>query len=70
MAAAYTTGEGYTLDYWIKLMTEMESMGADSVCIKDMAGILTPSSAEELIRAAKKNIKIPVHLHRPLYQQA
>lgn len=44
-------------------MTEMESMGADSVCIKDMAGILTPSSAEELIRAAKKNIKIPVHLH-------
>lgn len=63
MAAAYTTGEGYTLDYWIKLMTEMESMGADSVCIKDMAGILTPYAAEELIRAAKKNIKIPVHLH-------
>lgn len=63
MAAAYTTGEGYTLDYWIKLMTEMESMGADSVCIKDMAGILTPYAAEELIRAAKENIKIPVHLH-------
>lgn len=63
MAAAYTTGEGYTLDYWIKLMTEMESMGADSVCIKDMAGILTPYAAEELILAAKENIKIPVHLH-------
>ena len=63
MAAAYTTGEGYTLDYWMKLMTEMESMGADSVCIKDMAGILTPYAAEELIRAAKENIKIPVHLH-------
>lgn len=63
MAAAYTTGEGYTLDYWIKLMTEMESMGADSVCIKDMAGILTPYAAEELIRAAKENIKIPMHLH-------
>ena len=63
MAAAYTTGEGYTLDYWMKLMTEMESMGADSVCIKDMAGILTPYAAEELIRAAKENIKIPMHLH-------
>lgn len=63
IGAAYTTGEGYTLDYWVGLLTEMESMGADSICIKDMAGILTPSSAEELIRAAKQAVKLPIHLH-------
>ena len=63
LAMAYTTGEAYTLDYWTKLAADMESMGADSICIKDMAGILVPEAASQLITALKDTVKIPLQLH-------
>ncbi len=63
LALAYTTGEGYTTDYWKSVAVSMESMGADSICIKDMAGILTPTAASELVSALKESVKIPLQLH-------
>lgn len=63
LAMAYTTGEAYTLDYWTKLAADMESMGADSICIKDMAGILVPEAASRLIKALKDTVSIPLQLH-------
>lgn len=56
-------GTVYTLDYYIKKAKELEAMGADSICIKDMAGLMAPYDAYELIRALKENVKPPIHLH-------
>lgn len=53
----------YSLEYYIKLAKELESMGADILCIKDMAGLLKPKAAEVLIKALKENIGLPIHLH-------
>lgn len=63
LAMAYTTGSAYTIDYWKKLACDMESMGADSICIKDMAGILTPDTADRLIRELKSRVSVPIQLH-------
>lgn len=63
LAAAYTTGDGYDIEYWMNLISDMESIGADSICIKDMAGILEPAAANQIIKSLKSRIKIPVHLH-------
>lgn len=63
LAMSYTTGEAYTLDYWKKLAKDMESMGADSICIKDMAGILTPTFASELVGELTKTVGVPIDLH-------
>ncbi|WP_099188989.1 oxaloacetate decarboxylase subunit alpha [Tepidibacter mesophilus] len=62
-AISYTTSKVHTLDYYINLVKQMESIGADSICIKDMAGILTPYSTYELINEIKKNTKLPIELH-------
>ena len=62
-AISYTTSKVHTIEYYISLMKEMEKAGADSICIKDMAGILTPDTAYELITKVKKEIKIPIELH-------
>jgi len=56
-------GEVYNLDYYVDRAISLESMGADSVCIKDMAGLLAPYDAYPLIKALKKAVKIPIHLH-------
>jgi pyruvate carboxylase subunit B len=56
-------GPIYNIDYYIKKAKIIEDMGADSLCIKDMAGIISPYDASALISALKANIKIPVHLH-------
>lgn len=56
-------GDVYTLDYYVKKAKELESMGADSICIKDMAGLIAPYDAYDLIKALKKAVKPPVHLH-------
>ena len=56
-------GKVYTLEYYIKKAKELEAMGADSVCIKDMAGLMAPYDTFKLIKALKENIGIPVHLH-------
>lgn len=63
LAIAYTTSEIHTVDYYIELAKEYAEMGADSICIKDMAGILTPSDARKLIASLKKEIDVPLNLH-------
>ena len=63
LAMAYTTGKAYTLNYWRILARQMADMGADSICIKDMAGLLTPYNAEKLVKVVKKTTKLPVHVH-------
>ncbi|MCR4762586.1 MAG: oxaloacetate decarboxylase subunit alpha [Lachnospiraceae bacterium] len=59
----YTLGDAYTMDYWMNISREIESMGADSICIKDMSGLLLPVAAEELIRSMKSATKLPIELH-------
>lgn len=56
-------GEVYNLDYYTKKAKDLEDMGADSICIKDMAGLLAPYDAYPLIKALKKSTKVPIHLH-------
>ena len=63
VALSYTLGDAYTLDYWTDMAKRVENMGADSVCIKDMAGLLVPQKADELVRAIKDVIDIPLELH-------
>ena len=63
IALSYTLGDAYTLDYWMKMAKEIEEMGADSICIKDMAGLLLPYKAQELITAMKSATNLPIDLH-------
>jgi len=63
IALSYTLGDAYTMDYWKKKAKEIEEMGADSICIKDMAGLLVPSKATELVTELKSSVKIPIQLH-------
>ncbi|MEG2774316.1 MAG: oxaloacetate decarboxylase subunit alpha, partial [Acetivibrio sp.] len=63
VALCYTLGDAYTLDYWTGIAKKIENMGANSLCIKDMAGLLTPYKAEELVKALKSTVKIPIDLH-------
>jgi pyruvate carboxylase subunit B len=56
-------GPVYTIDYYVNKALTFQEMGADSICIKDMAGLLSPYDAVELIKALKAAIKIPVELH-------
>ncbi|MFT3985517.1 MAG: oxaloacetate decarboxylase subunit alpha [Lachnospiraceae bacterium] len=63
VALAYTLGDAYTMDYWIDMAKKVEDMGADSICIKDMAGLLVPYTASELITAMKSATKLPIQLH-------
>jgi pyruvate carboxylase len=53
----------YTIDYYVDMARELEAAGSDIIGIKDMAGLLKPYAAYELIRALKENIKAPIHLH-------
>ena len=62
-ALSYTTGPVYTTDYYIKYAKQLQDMGADSICVKDMAGLLKPYDAYELIKALKENVKVPIQLH-------
>jgi pyruvate carboxylase subunit B len=56
-------GPIFNLDYYLFRAKKLEEMGADSLCIKDMAGIISPYDAYELVSALKSTLKIPVHLH-------
>ena len=62
-AFSYTTGPVYTLDYYAQYAKNLEDMGADSICIKDMAGLLKPYDAYELVKTLKESVKIPLQLH-------
>ena len=53
----------YTLDYYVKMAKELEHIGAHSIAIKDMSGLLKPYAAKELVRALKQEVGIPIHLH-------
>ena len=63
VAMSYTLGDAYTLEYWVDLAKRIEDMGANSICIKDMAGLLLPYKATELVTALKENVSIPIQLH-------
>ena len=63
VALSYTLGDAYTLDYWKDIAKRVEDMGADSLCIKDMAGLLVPQKADELVRALKEATTLPIDLH-------
>ena len=61
-AISYTTSPVHTLEMWVDLAKQIEDMGADSVAIKDMAGILTPYMAFELVSRLKASLSIPIHM--------
>lgn len=63
VALSYTLGDAYTIDYWKDIARRIEDMGADSICVKDMAGLLLPYAATELVSALKETVSIPVQLH-------
>ena len=63
IALSYTLGDAYTLDYWKDMAKRIEDMGAKSLCIKDMAGLLVPAKATELVQALKESVEIPIDLH-------
>lgn len=63
VALSYTLGEAYTLDYWKEKAKKIEDIGASSICIKDMAGLLVPYEATKLITALKEATDLPIQLH-------
>lgn len=62
-AISFTTSPVHNNEYYINLSIEMEKMGADSICIKDMSGILMPYEAEKLVKGLKENISVPIQIH-------
>jgi pyruvate/oxaloacetate carboxyltransferase len=56
-------GDVYTLDYYLARARELEALGVDSLCIKDMAGIMSPYDARDLITLLKRHLRLPLHLH-------
>lgn len=63
LTIAYTTSEVHTVEYYTNLVKQYNDLGADSICLKDMAGILTPAVTRELIPAIKEVIDVPLNLH-------
>jgi oxaloacetate decarboxylase alpha subunit/pyruvate carboxylase subunit B len=56
-------GEVYNLEYYVKKAKDLEAMGADSICVKDMAGLIAPYDAYNIVKALKAAVKPPIHLH-------
>lgn len=63
VALSYTTSPIHTVDYYVKLAKQAEKLGADSICIKDMAGVLLPNTAFELFTKLKANTKVSLEMH-------
>lgn len=63
IAISYTLGEVFTDDYYVDYAKRIESIGADSICIKDMAALLTPYETERLVKRLKAAVNIPIQLH-------
>ena len=63
IALCYTTSPVHTVDYFVKLAKDVENMGADSLCIKDMAGVLLPDDAYQLISRLKANTDLLIEVH-------
>lgn len=62
-AISYTVSPVHNEEYFVKLAKELEQMGADTICIKDMANLLLPYEAASLVKKLKASVKIPIHLH-------
>ncbi len=62
-AISYTTSPVHNEDYFVKLACQLEKMGTDTICIKDMANLLLPYDAYSLVKKLKENVKVPIHLH-------
>ena len=62
-AISYTESPVHNEDYFVKLAMQLEKMGADTICIKDMANLLLPYNAYSLVKKLKENISVPIHLH-------
>jgi len=62
-AISYTTSPVHNEDYFVKLACTLEKMGADTICIKDMANLLLPYDAYSLVKKLKENVSVPIHLH-------
>ncbi len=62
-AISYTVSPVHTLDSYLEFAQELKDMGADTICVKDMAGMLTPFRTEKLVRSLKSEIGLPVHVH-------
>ena len=62
-AISYTTGPVFDIDYYCNYAKQLENAGAASICIKDMAGLLTPYGTYDLVKALKVTVKIPIQLH-------
>ena len=60
---SYTLSPVHTVDLWVDLARQLEDLGSDSICIKDMAGLLKPYTGFELVTRLKQTLSIPVHLH-------
>lgn len=63
IALSYTTSPIHTIEYYVNLAKEIEQLGADSICIKDMAGVLLPEDATKLVSALKREVSLPLELH-------
>ena len=62
-AISYTVSPVHNEEYFVNLAKELENRGADTICIKDMANLLLPYDAYSLVKALKKEVKVPIHLH-------
>lgn len=62
-AISYTTSPVHNIEYFVRYAKQLEEAGADSICIKDMAGLITPYVAYDLVKALKEQVKIPIQLH-------
>jgi pyruvate carboxylase subunit B len=60
---SYTTSPVHDIDYFVAMAKELETMGSDTIAIKDMAGLLTPQSTTDLVKAIRAAVKLPIHLH-------
>ena len=63
VAISYTTGPVYDIEYYVNYAKAVENAGADSICLKDMAGLLVPYHTYDLVKALKENVKIPIQIH-------
>ena len=63
VAIAYTTSPIHTVEYYVELSKQIQEIGADSICVKDMAGVLTPKDGYRLVKAIKEQVELPVIVH-------
>ena len=62
-AISYTTGPVFDIEYYTNYAKQLENAGADSICVKDMAGLLTPYGTYDLVKALKETVKVPIQIH-------